>query len=121
MALTSGDETLLILNPRCSKCRAAKALLEERGIEFRSRIYLEQPLSRAELDELGGLLGKPATQWVRSREDAFKAAGLDETSDEGAIKDAMVGHPILLERPILVRGGRAVIGRPPEDILELLA
>jgi arsenate reductase len=120
VSLSSGDEIVLIHNPRCSKSRAAKALLEERGVEFRVRAYLDEPLSRSELDELGKRLGQPATEWVRKKESAFKTADLDADSDDDEIKDAMVESPILIERPILVRGKRAVIGRPPEDILELL-
>ena len=120
MPLTSGDEIVLIHNPRCSKSRAALALLEERGVDFRIRPYLDEPLSRAELDELGQRLGKPAGQWVRPKEEPFAAAGLAKDSDDGKIKDAMAESPILIERPILVRGERAIVGRPPEDILELL-
>ena len=111
---------VLLHNPRCSKSRAAKALLEERGEAFELRLYLEAPLSRAELAELRGQLGRPAREWVRSGEPAFAAAGLDAASDDRAVLDAIAKHPVLLERPILVRGRRAVVGRPPERILELL-
>ena len=117
---TSKTELVLIHNPRCSKSRAALALLEEKGASYRVRAYLDEPLTRAELDELGSCLGKPATEWVRNKEDEYKAAGLDASADESAIKDAMTTAPILIERPILVCGGRAIVGRPPEDILELL-
>ena len=111
---------LLIHNPRCSKSRAAKALLEERGARFEVRLYLEQPLSRNELTELRRRLGRPAREWVRRGEPAFVAAGLDSESDDGALLDAVAQHPELLERPILVRGDRAVVGRPTEKVLELL-
>lgn len=121
MSLPTGDhEIVLIHNPRCSKSRAALALLEEKGAAFRLREYLDEPLNRSELDDLGTRLGKPATEWVRNKEAAFAEAGLDDAADESAIKDAMTSAPILIERPILVRGSRAVVGRPPEDILELL-
>ncbi len=111
---------VLLHNPRCSKSRAAKALLEERGAAFQLRLYLEDPLSRAELAELRRRLERPAREWVRRGEPAFAAAGLDAASDDRAVLDAIAKHPELLERPILVRGERAVVGRPPEQILELL-
>ena len=117
---TSQTELVLLHNPRCSKSRAAHALLDEKGAAFTVRAYLDEPLSRSELDELGACLGKPATEWVRNKEDAYAAAGLGADADEAAIKDAMTAAPILIERPILVRGKRAIVGRPPEDILELL-
>ena len=120
MALPADDSLLLLHNPRCSKSRAARALLEERGTRFALRLYLDEPLSRAELDELRRRLGRPAREWVRRGEPAFAAAGLSAESDDGPLLDALAAHPELLERPILVRGARAAVGRPPERILELL-
>ena len=121
MALLSSDETLVLLhNPRCSKSRAAKGLLEDRGIAFQERLYLEDALSRAELGDLAKRLGRPAGEWARAGEGAYAESGLGPGSDEGALLDAMAAHPILIERPILVRGARAVVGRPPENVLELL-
>ena len=118
--LPLGDTLVLLHNPRCSKSRAAHALLVERGVAFGERRYLEDPLSRAELGELRKRLGRPASEWVRRGEGAYAEAGLAADSGEAAILDAMASHPILIERPILVRGARAVVGRPPEDILRLL-
>ena len=120
MALIDADEPVLLHNPRCSKSRAAKALLEARGIRFTERLYLEDPLTRAELAALRERLGRPALEWVRKGETAFREAGLDAGASEAAILDAMAAHPILIERPILVRGARAVLGRPPESLLSLL-
>jgi arsenate reductase len=120
VALPDDDETLLLLhNPRCSKSRAAKSLLEERGARFALRLYLEEPLSRVELAELRRRLGRPALEWARRGEPAWGAAGLGPESDDAAVLDAIAKHPELLERPILVRGERAVLGRPPERVLEL--
>jgi arsenate reductase len=120
MSLPTDETPLLLHNPRCSKSRAALALLEERGLPFVERRYLDEPLSREELDALRARLGRPPGEWVRKGEDAFAEAGLDASADEAAILDAMAAHPILIERPILVRGARAVVGRPPERVLELL-
>lgn len=116
----SANEMTLLHNPKCSKSRAAKSLLEERGVSFHERRYLEEPLSRRELDELAKRLGRPASEWVRKGEPAFKEAGLTRDSTEKAILDAMARFPILIERPILIRGTRAVVGRPPESVLELV-
>jgi arsenate reductase len=118
MALPDGP--LLLHNPRCSKSRAAKALLEQRGARFELRLYLEAPLSRAELTELRRRLARPAREWVRRGEPAFSAVGLGPESDDDAVLAAIAEHPELLERPILVRGERAVVGRPPENVLDLL-
>ena len=114
------DRPVLLHNPKCSKSRAAKALLEERGVAFEIRLYLEAPLSRDELEDLRSRLGRPVDGWVRRGESAYGEAGLDADTSEPAVLDAMSAHPILMERPILVRGERAVVGRPPEDVLGIL-
>jgi arsenate reductase len=108
-------------NPRCSKSRAAKALLEERGTAFETVEYLKAPLSRQELEALGRKLGAPPSDWIRTKEAAYAEAGLSSDSGENALLDAIVAHPVLLERPILADSERAVVGRPPERVLELLA
>lgn len=110
---------VLLHNPRCSKSRATKALLEERGVAFTERLYLEEPLSAAELRELGAKLGRPAREWVRSGQDEYRAAGLDANASDEAHFAAMEAHPILMERPIVVHGDAARVGRPPHDVLEL--
>jgi arsenate reductase len=120
MALPDDDRLVLLHNPRCSKSRAARALLEERGVTFEERRYLEAALDRGELDELRRRLDRPAAEWVRAAEPAYAEAALGSGSSEAELLDAMAEHPILIERPILVRGGRAVVGRPPEEILALL-
>jgi arsenate reductase len=116
----SDGELVLLHNPRCSKSRAAKQLLDARGVSFVERRYLDDPPSLEELRELAARLGRPPSEWVRKGEAAFAAAGLDATSDADAILRAIAAHPVLLERPILVRGRRAVVGRPPERIADLL-
>jgi arsenate reductase len=111
---------VLLHNPRCSKSRAALALLAERGTPVRERRYLDEPLSRAELGELRNRLGLAPADWIRSGEPAYREAGLSADSSDAQLLDAMAASPILIERPILVRGSRAVVGRPPERVLELL-
>ena len=112
-------EITLLHNPRCSKSRAARALLEERGVAFRERRYLEEPLDRAELEDLAKRLGRPVSEWVRRGESAFGESGPTGSSSDAELFDAMARNPILMERPIAIRGGRAVVGRPPERVLEL--
>jgi arsenate reductase (glutaredoxin) len=109
-------------NPRCSKSRGALELLDARGLTPQVVRYLETPPSAAELRELLSKLGIGARALLRSGEDEYKELGLADASlsDEQLIA-AMAAHPKLIERPILVAGKRAVIGRPPEKVLELLA
>lgn len=117
----SDDEWVLLHNPRCSKSRAARALLEEREIAFTERRYLDDPLSIDELRALAARLGAPARDWARRGEPDWQAAGLgDSAASDEPVFAAMVAHPILIERPIAVRGARAVVGRPPERVLDLL-
>jgi arsenate reductase len=120
MSLAADDRIVLLHNPRCSKSRAAHALLEEKGVAFTERRYLEDPLSREELADLRHRLGRSPHEWVRKGEDAYREAGLDASAPEERVLDAMASQPILMERPIAVRGARAVVGRPPEDVLALL-
>lgn len=108
-------------NPRCSKSRSALQLLEERGLTPAIVRYLETPLNAAELQALLGKLGISPRQLLRSGEDEYKALGLsDPHLSDAQLIAAMVSQPKLIERPILVAGDKAVIGRPPEAILEIL-
>lgn len=111
----------LFHNPRCSKSRGALELLEERGIQPEIIRYLETPPSAGELKALLGKLGIGARQLLRTGEDEYKTLDLDNPalSDEQLI-EAMASHPKLIERPILIVGDKAVIGRPPEKVLEIL-
>ncbi len=120
MALPEGDALVLLHNPRCSKSRAALALLEERGAAFATRLYLEDPLTLEELAALAGRLGKNALDFTRKGEAAFAEAGLSSSSADSTVFEAMAAAPILMERPILVGRERAIIGRPPEGILALV-
>lgn len=111
----------LFHNPRCSKSREAHALLTERGVGFDEVRYLDTPPSPEALRALVARLGLPPRALLRTSEAAYTALGLGDTAlpDETLIA-AMSAHPQLIERPILVVGERAVIGRPPERVLELL-
>ena len=113
-------QTVLLYNPACSKCRAASLLLTERGVEFLTREYLKDPLSRDELEELQRLLGAHPREWVRPGGAEWDQSGLTPSSEAGDILDAIAEHPALLQRPILAHDGRALIGRPPTALLELL-
>lgn len=108
-------------NPRCSKSRGALELLEARGLAPTVVRYLETPPSAAELAALLGKLGICARQLLRSGEDEYKDLNLaDPSLSEAQLIDAMVKHPKLIERPILIAGDKAVVGRPPEKVLEIL-
>ena len=108
-------------NPRCSKSRQALALLQENGIEPAVILYLETPPDAATLTTLIKRLGlEHAHQLVRHKEPEYAEAGLTAQSTDAEVIRAMVRFPKLIERPIAVRGARAVIGRPPENVLQLL-
>ncbi|MGO3128323.1 MAG: arsenate reductase (glutaredoxin) [Luteimonas sp.] len=111
----------LLHNPRCSKSRAALDLLQSRGIEADVVRYLDTPLDADALRTLLRRLDIAPRALLRTGEDVYRELGLaDEALDDDAIIDAMVRHPKLIERPILVHGERAVIGRPTERLLALL-
>ena len=108
-------------NPRCSKSRAGLELLAGRGVHPQTVAYLEQAPSVDELKDLLRRLGLPARALLRTGEQEYADLGLDDASlSEEALLTAMRAHPRLIERPIFVHGDRAVIGRPPERVLELL-
>ena len=106
-------------NPRCNTSRRTLALLREKGIEPAIIEYLKTPYTAAQLKTLLGQLKLPAKRLVRKKEAA--AAGIDpEALSEAALNEAMVRNPIIVERPIVVSGGKAALGRPPEAVLSVL-
>ena len=107
-------------NPKCSKSRETLALLRDRGVEPRVVEYLKTPPTAEQLRAIVRKLGITAEQLVRKGEDIYKAKYAGKALTETQWVEALVTHPILIERPIVVRGTRAAIGRPPEIILELL-
>lgn len=108
-------------NPRCSKSRATLALLTDRGIEPVVRRYLDDPPTRAELVEVLAALGTDDPRTITRTGDAlFGELGL-RGADADTLLDALVANPSLVERPIVLTGGRAALGRPPEQVLTLLS
>jgi arsenate reductase len=110
-------------NPRCSKSRAACALVTE-GLAGDEKVtlveYLKTPPTLDELEQLHALLGVPARWMIRDNEAPYRELGLADASlSDDALLQAIAAHPILLQRPIVVRGKRAVIGRPPENVAAL--
>ncbi len=108
-------------NPRCSKSREALALLEEAGVPLTVVRYLDTPPDAGTVSIILGKLGMTARDLLRSKEDEFTTLGLDNPSlNEATLVAALVAHPKLMERPVVVHHDRAVIARPPERVLELL-
>ena len=101
-------------NPRCSKSRQALALLEEREIEFEDYRYLERGIDPKDIELLLDLNGI-----IRTNEDEYKNSGVD-LNDRNELKALMLAHPRVVERPILIHNGKAIIGRPPEEILAII-
>ena len=114
------SETQIYHNPRCSKSRETLALLEQNGIAPDVVLYLERAPSEAQIRTLLTQLGfSDPRQLMRTKEDLYKELGLAEQEGDALIA-AMHQHPKLIERPIVIRNGQARIGRPPEQVLEIL-
>lgn len=107
-------------NPRCTKSRETLALLRERGIGPHIIEYLKDPPTKDAIETLIKMLGSDAAQIVRTKEAAYKKSGLSSKSSPDRIAAAIAKEPILLERPIVVIGTKAAIGRPPENVLNIL-
>jgi len=107
-------------NPRCRKSREALQLLETSGAAVRVVDYQKEPLSPEELKSILEKLGIPAEDLIRRNEALWKENYRGQTLSEAELIGLMVDHPKLMERPVLVRGDRALIGRPPERVLELI-
>jgi len=116
----SDERVTVFFNPNCSKCRTVQGILTERGVDADYVRYLEQTPSRAELEGVLTMLGTDDPRAImRTGEAVYKELGL-AGADRDALLDAMVANPILIERPIVIRGDRAVVARPPENVLDLL-
>ena len=118
--MNADDDILVYFNPACSKCRGARDLLDDKGVEAEYFRYLEDAPARDELERVMGLLGiDDPRQMMRTGESAYDELGLAD-ADRDRLLEAMTTHPILIERPIVIRGDRAVIARPPEKLLDLM-
>jgi arsenate reductase (glutaredoxin) len=108
-------------NPRCSKSREALALLQANGCEPDIVLYIDTPPTAKQLKALVATLGITARQLIRKTEDAYKELNLaDEKLSEAALIKAMATNPKLIERPIFMNNGKAIVGRPPENVLAIL-
>ncbi len=115
------DSTIIYHNPRCSKSRAAMELLTDKGIEANVVKYLDTPPDSAAINEILEMLGLEPRELMRKGEQVYKDNNLaDEKLSRQQLIDAMVDNPILIERPIVVKGGKAAIGRPIENIINIL-
>ena len=115
------DSITIYHNPRCSKSRSTMQLLADKGVEANIVEYLKTPPTKQELSNILDMLGLSPRQLMRTHESEYKENNLaDESLSDEQLIDAMVKFPKLIERPIVVANGRAVIGRPPELILEIL-
>src|SRR3954465_7552976 len=118
--ILSGRTELFLHNPRCSKTRAGGGIGGEAGVEVPVREYLREPLSVDELRAIVTTLGVSPIDIVRRGEAKYAELGLSDATPDDDVLRAMAEHPILIERPIVVRGGRAVVGRPPELVRDIL-
>ena len=117
----SGTQIVIYHNPRCSKSRETLALIRQKGIEPEIVEYLKTPPSK---EALRGLLRKLAlepAQLVRKGEDVYRQSFAGKALNDEQWLDALAANPVLIERPIVVKGSKAVLGRPPENVLDLLA
>lgn len=118
---TTRDRIVVYEKPTCTTCRQLAKILREAGIEYEAVNYLLDPIPRDELARLVRMMGITPRELLRTREPAYRELGLgrpDTTDDE--ILDAMAAHPELVQRPIVVRGDRAVLARPAERVREIL-
>ncbi|GEL19182.1 arsenate reductase (glutaredoxin) [Pseudonocardia asaccharolytica] len=119
--MATADRPVVWHNPRCSKSRGALELLTERGVDADVVRYLDDAPSRAELEDVLRRLGTDDPRAItRTGEARYRELGLTD-ADRDALLDALAANPILIERPIVLLGDRAVVARPPERLLELLA
>ncbi len=114
------EEVLIYHNPRCSKSRQTLALLKEHGVQPRVVEYLKEGLTQKTVEQLIEKLSVEPHQLLRTKEEPYKRLALSPKSARKTIVDAIALHPILLERPIVLKSGKAALGRPPENVLTLL-
>jgi len=115
------DKVQILHNPRCSKSRQTKDILENQGVDASIVEYLKTPPTTAQLEEILDMLGLEPRELMRKHESPYKENNLDDDSlTREQLIQAMVDNPILIERPIVIKGNKAALGRPPEKVLEIL-
>ncbi len=107
-------------NPRCSKSREALKLLEEKGVEAEVFEYLKETITKEDIKKLLKMIGAAPRDIMRTKEAIYKELGLKDVEDDEKLIEAMVEHPKLIERPIVIKGDKAIIGRPPSKVLDLV-
>jgi arsenate reductase len=113
------DKIVVWHNPRCSKSRNGIKYLDEKGIEYEVRRYLDEPPTVDELKEVLRKLGMKPRELMRTKEKIYRELGLKDVEDDEKLIEAMVEHPKLIERPIVIRGEKAVVARP-ETLIDTL-
>ncbi len=114
-------EAKIFYNPDCNTCRTTMGLLRSANVDAEVVEYLKEPPSAEQIKEILALLGVGPRALLRTKEPAYREEGLDDLSiDDDAIITAMVKHPVLIQRPIVIANGKAVIGRPPEKVFDIL-
>jgi len=115
------SKTIIFHNPRCSKSREALKILEQNNIDTKVVKYLEEQPSKEELKNIFTMLGlAQVREMMRTKEDIYKELDLKNENDEEKLLQAMAEHPKLIERPILIKGDKAIIARPPQKAEEFL-
>jgi len=115
------DDVTIYFNPQCSKCRLSLELLEQQGQQAKVIEYLDTPPDAATLESILDMLGIEPRDLMRKHEKEYAEAGLDNPGlSRAALINAMIEYPRLIERPVVVKNGKATIGRPPERILDIL-
>ena len=115
------DDVTIYFNPKCSKCRLSLELLEQQGQQTEVIEYLNTPPDVATLESILGMLGLEPRELMRTHEKEFTEAGLDNPDlSRAELINAMIEYPRLIERPVIIKDGKATIGRPPERILDIL-
>ena len=114
------EEIVIWHNPRCSKSREALKLLEAEGVEPEVFRYLDEKPSSEQIKEVLKMMGVGPRDIMRTKEAAYRELGLKDVDDDEKLIEAMAENPKLIERPIVIKDGRAVLGRPPEKVIELI-
>ena len=115
------DDVTIYFNPKCSKCRLSLELLEQQGQRTEIIEYLNTPPDADTLSSILDMLGMEPRDLMRTREQEYTEAGLDNPGlSQAELINAMITYPRLIERPIVIKNGKAILGRPPEKILDIL-